>query len=133
MAKFGFLYINKGFWESKQIVSSQWVERSTSTITRAGLDTGYGYQWWTTPSNNVISVRGLYGQFIFISPERDLVVSVTANLNQDVSDVPLTLFNKYILSSMTENFDETKNTILPIYCCNPLNCYSDSHFKKVEE
>ena len=47
MAKIGFLYLNKGVWEGKQVVPSSWVEASTREQIKAGtLSDGYGYQWW---------------------------------------------------------------------------------------
>ncbi|MFX0210302.1 MAG: serine hydrolase domain-containing protein, partial [Candidatus Hodarchaeota archaeon] len=49
MAKFGFLYLNYGIWDGKQIIPREWVEISTRSHISAsshirGKD--YGYQWW---------------------------------------------------------------------------------------
>jgi len=41
MAKFGYLYLNKGLWEGRSIVPAAWVEASTTSH----IDTGdMGYQ-----------------------------------------------------------------------------------------
>ena len=44
-AKFGYLYLNKGRWEDRQIVSRQWVEKSTKTDPSVKMWKAYGYLW----------------------------------------------------------------------------------------
>ena len=47
MAKIGQLYLQKGSWEGKQIVSKEWIKESTSKkshFDEMGYD--YGYLWW---------------------------------------------------------------------------------------
>ncbi len=58
MAKLGILYLNKGRWGNKQIISSSWVEKSLKTHSypnrgrfnpfRLYPYNGYGYQWWNS-------------------------------------------------------------------------------------
>ena len=58
MAKLGILYLNKGRWGNKQIISSSWVEKSLKTHAypnrgrfnpfRLYPYNGYGYQWWNS-------------------------------------------------------------------------------------
>lgn len=44
-AKFGRLYLNKGNWNGKQIVSADWVEQST--VFQEDINNFiYSYQWW---------------------------------------------------------------------------------------
>lgn len=44
LAKIGRLYLNKGKWNGKQIISSDWIDRSTT----ANVDNeGYQYQWYS--------------------------------------------------------------------------------------
>jgi CubicO group peptidase (beta-lactamase class C family) len=43
LAKIGRLYLNKGCWEGKQIISSQWIEKSTTPNME---NDGYQYQWY---------------------------------------------------------------------------------------
>lgn len=99
MAKFGYLYLHGGRWDGKQIVSEEWVERSTSTLTRPTADLGYGYQWWTTPSQNMYSCRGLYNQMIYVLPEQDVVVAVTGDMRSGGTDDAIA---DYILASIAE-------------------------------
>ncbi len=44
-AKFGYLFLNKGRWEDRQIVSEAWVEKSTKTDPRVKMWAAYGYLW----------------------------------------------------------------------------------------
>jgi CubicO group peptidase (beta-lactamase class C family) len=47
LARFGLLYLRKGRWRDKQVVPSDWVERSTATHSDIGRGRGYGYMWRT--------------------------------------------------------------------------------------
>lgn len=47
MALFGQLYLNKGNWKGKQIISEEWIEKSTTaySITNPRYGIGYGMLW----------------------------------------------------------------------------------------
>lgn len=80
MAKFGFLYLNDGIWDGKQIISADWIEKSTRGQVTAGANYEYGYQWWVRPVAGCRSYRawGRNGQFVVVVPELDLVIAVTS-------------------------------------------------------
>ncbi len=85
MAKFGFLYINGGSIDGKQIIPADWVEESTRVQADIGSGTqrdGYGYMWWIGHSKEVTvySAMGYGGQFIFNIPELKMVVVSTSTL-----------------------------------------------------
>ncbi len=71
MARFGFLYLNRGIWDNKQIVSETWVNEST-----APNSNGYGYQWWLEEA--AYSASGYGGNHIFCVPGKDLVVAIAS-------------------------------------------------------
>lgn len=96
MAKIGYLYLNEGRWDGKQIVPSAWVEASTRTHISATLQDGYGYQWWIDDSG-VYMALGYGGQFIFVVPEQDMVVVFTSDLDESDFYVPQTLLNNFII------------------------------------
>jgi CubicO group peptidase (beta-lactamase class C family) len=75
MARFGYLYLNGGLWDSEQIIPQKWVEDSVTPHTP-----GYGYQWWLRDVNGVFafSAVGQGGQHIFCIPQKDLVVVVAS-------------------------------------------------------
>ncbi len=77
MAKFGFLYLNKGRWENQQLLSESWVETSTKDhMTNIYGRYSYGYQWYLTFINGHPSflASGFGGQIIGVVPSLDLVV-----------------------------------------------------------
>ena len=103
MAKLGLLYLNNGRWEDKQIVSKAWVEDSTRTHIHA-LDTGidgYGYQWWVPSANGnspeYYMALGHLGQFIFVVPQKNLVVVFTSYLSDDSFFIAKKLLDNYII------------------------------------
>jgi len=87
MLKFGQLYLNRGKWKGKRIISEDWVEESFKKHTRlqdVKDKNEYGYLWWhnTYLINGkpikTIEARGAGGQFIFVIPELESVVVITA-------------------------------------------------------
>ncbi|MGD2187844.1 MAG: serine hydrolase [Desulfobacterales bacterium] len=78
MAKIGWLYLNKGRWGNKQIVSSAWVAVSTRGHIDATLFDRYGYHWWVDSSGYYMAV-GHRGQRIFVVPDKNLVAVFTGS------------------------------------------------------
>jgi len=87
MAKLGYLFLNKGQWDSQQIVSSEWVTSATSKHSTPPdiyieITDGYGYQWWLfSPESYFAFGRG--GQMIIVMPDLDTVVVFTAGLSAE--------------------------------------------------
>jgi CubicO group peptidase (beta-lactamase class C family) len=78
MAKLGYLYLNGGVWDGKQVVSAEWVAESTREQVSLGEVEGYGYQWWVPGSlSGLYEARGRGGQRIIIWPEKDIIVVTT--------------------------------------------------------
>lgn len=78
IARIGRLYLNRGVWDGKRIVSGQWIDRST----HASLDNeAYSYGWnnITTRIDGKDAVSpcffaiGLYGQVLFCDPQQNLI------------------------------------------------------------
>ena len=72
-AKIGRLYLNKGNWNGKQIVSRKWVEESTTPETTAGAVPYYKHQWWLEPDGS-FAAQGILGQYIYVNPAKNLVI-----------------------------------------------------------
>jgi CubicO group peptidase (beta-lactamase class C family) len=98
MAKFGYLYLNEGQWDGKQIVPAAWVEASTTNHSPTP-DTYYGYQWWVMPWAGYYSAIGARGQYIVVLPELDMVVTFTSDLAPEDQHVPLLLLAFYVIPS----------------------------------
>ena len=83
MARFGLLFLREGRWGDKQILSQDWVQRSTASHFRQGDTTpnpqyGYGYLWWRIVDGpfkdlQMYSARGYGGHAIDVLPEANLV------------------------------------------------------------
>jgi CubicO group peptidase (beta-lactamase class C family) len=80
LARLGYLYLHKGNWNGKQIISSDWIARSTAVHTNTGRPgADYGYGWWLSPdgSPREFAANGRGGQKIAVWPEKDMVVVIT--------------------------------------------------------
>ncbi|NOT62738.1 MAG: serine hydrolase [Acidobacteria bacterium] len=77
MAKLGWLFLNQGKWEGKQIVPADWVAKATSSHIKTGgagtSDYGYG---WRVPPNGPIAFEagGRGGQQISVLPSKNAVI-----------------------------------------------------------
>ena len=101
MAKFGLLYLNKGMWADKQVISKNWIEES---LTKHSVIQGvnYGYLWWLKylEVNGTRffgkAAQGNGGQKIYVWEDQNMVTVITGgNYNsQSPSDE---LIQKYIL------------------------------------
>lgn len=110
LLKFGQLYLNKGRWKDKQIVSAAWVEESFMKHTQlqdVKDKNEYGYQWWhdTYLVNGKyiksIEARGAGGQFIFILPQLESVVVITAgNFRNGKGNQSRDILKEYILPAL---------------------------------
>ena len=103
MAKFGYLFLNKGSWDGEQIVSEDWVTESTTTVTTLSTSSGYARQWWTMPDRDVFYTAGLYGQYIFVSPKNDLVAVFTSGYGPSDVDEDPQMLRDYILTAVLDN------------------------------
>ena len=51
-ARFGLLYLNKGVWDNKRIISKEWIDKSLNPST---TNPEYGFMWWlNTEWNNCL-------------------------------------------------------------------------------
>jgi len=96
MAKIGYLYLNGGSWDGKQVVPASWVKASTRKHVSATLEDGYGYQWWVDASG-IYMALGYAGQFIFVVPEKDMIVVFVSDLEEQDFYVPQRLLNDFII------------------------------------
>ncbi len=77
MAKLGFLFLNQGQWDGKQIVSRQWVEEATKAQMVTSGDDPYGYGWWIETDVEGARANGRGGQNIYVLPKWDMIVVTT--------------------------------------------------------
>lgn len=78
-ARFGQFILNGAQVNGQSIVPEGWLQEATTrrtTINQPGR--GYGYQWWTY-DDGTFAARGIFGQGIFIDPQRKIVIASNAN------------------------------------------------------
>jgi len=109
MAKFGQLYLDKGLWKGKRVISGSWIDQSTkkhSTSDLYGED--FGYLWRMIDrkieGRKVRSYEawGNGGQFIMIFPSLELVAVFTGEnygLFPELEQ-PFEMIEKYILPAI---------------------------------
>ena len=77
MARFGQLYLNRGIYNGKRILSEEWCEKATQShvAVDAANNVYYGYSFWRFRGVDAYQGNGMFGQIIYVSPKRDLVVA----------------------------------------------------------
>lgn len=89
-AKFGRLFLRNGDWNGVQVVPAEWVTEATQTDQSVDYKTYYPngfifenkqgyykYMWWGIQHNKTnydFAALGNHGQFIYISPEKRLLI-----------------------------------------------------------
>ncbi len=100
VAKIGWLFVKKGRWEDKQIISKSWVEQATKKHTDAIFFDGYGYQWWIDEDGFFVAL-GWAGQYIIVVPEKRLVVVFTGTMPEERQGLPISLLlHFYVLPAV---------------------------------
>ena len=81
-ARFGLLYAREGKWNAEQIVSQEWVVKSTarSVWLSDSIPYGYGYQWWADDSSDWFFSVGSRMNNIYVHPGLDIVVVRNSSL-----------------------------------------------------
>ena len=85
IAALGRLYLNRGMWEEKRLLSEKWIDDATfphSDNSRNGTPdwrSGYGYQIWVNAREGFRG-DGAYGQLMFVLPKTGIVLAVQARV-----------------------------------------------------
>jgi CubicO group peptidase (beta-lactamase class C family) len=105
MLKLGVLFQQRGKWNGRQVISRDWVARSTAKWSTVG-DQEYGYFWWhqwtnaSTPEEgrrvDMVVATGNGGQKIYMVPALDLIVVLTGG-NFNTNSPAMTIMAKDVL------------------------------------
>jgi CubicO group peptidase (beta-lactamase class C family) len=87
LARFGYLYLQNGQLEGRQIIPAEWVtvslqRYSHGTSNWGALENiGYGYLWWLGRINghDCFIALGYAGQYILVFPQLNLIVVTTSH------------------------------------------------------
>ncbi len=80
--KFGVFISKQGIWNEKRIIGKEWIETSLTRHIDAHVpELDYGFNWWVRKISGIETkiAWGYGGQFLFIFPEIDVIVSITTN------------------------------------------------------
>lgn len=83
IAKFGMLYLNKGIYNGKRILSESWVNNvskpwsDNSSNGTPDWTAGYGFQFWLN-SKDGYRADGALGQICLILPSKNMIIAVEA-------------------------------------------------------
>ena len=109
--KFGLLVLNQGTWNGQQLISSEWIQKSTKAHIKGSWpkNSNYGYLWRLLTRNvggkhmKTIEAWGNGGQFLIIIPEVEMTITFTGgnyNLFPEMEEKPFEILEKYILPSV---------------------------------
>lgn len=74
--KLGLVHLAGGDWRGRQLIPKSW----TQAVTTAKRSPDYSYQWWVAPNGLGYFAAGKFGQFCFVFPDLDMVLTLTAGL-----------------------------------------------------
>ena len=90
MVKIGLLCLNKGRFNDKSIVSSDWIEEMTRPrIVESNNFRGmeYGYLWWIIDrKKNIYAAIGNSGNVIYVNPKKNTVIAVSSYFKPTIFD-----------------------------------------------
>ena len=97
MAKIGQLYLNKGIWDEKQIVSYKWIQESTKEQAKGKQwKLSYGYLWWIIDEKeHAYAAMGDGGNIIYVNEKKEMVISIASVYVKNAKD-RITLIKEYI-------------------------------------
>jgi CubicO group peptidase (beta-lactamase class C family) len=110
-AKFGVLFLNRGRWQGNQVIPEAWVNESTQPLLPKNYadyypnwftilpgQGYYRYMWWgmtRTEDAYDFTAYGNKGQFIYVSPKKNLVIVRNGMEYGIPTEEWLTLFYKF--------------------------------------
>src|SRR5262245_3826486 len=103
IARFGQLYLQKGEWQGKRLLSADWIAEATARQTSNGSsptsdwEQGYGYQFWRC-RHGLYRGDGAFGQFCIVMEKQDAVVAITSG-TRDLAGV-MNLVWEHILPAL---------------------------------
>jgi len=128
MAKIGYLYLHQGYWDNKQIISSQWIRESTRQHIKAAWIADYGYQWWVI-NPGVYTALGHDGQYIIVVPDKNIIVVFTSSLIAKDTWAPMGLLFSYILPAVKSTTPLPQNGRMHKTLLSLVHAYSTSRHR----
>lgn len=90
LAKFGKLYLDKGKWNSEQIIPESWITESLHIENDFKDSGGYPYTYhWRSLEDGSFFAKGILGQYLYVDPQNDLIFVRLGKSADDVNWVEL--------------------------------------------
>jgi CubicO group peptidase (beta-lactamase class C family) len=117
LARFGYLFLNRGKWDNEQLISASWVDAANTVQVPASMPLEelsgadgrgvYGYNWWVNGIKadgkrkwpdaplGTYSASGYNNNDMFVIPEWNMVI---VRLGLDQSELPITdkIYNTFL-------------------------------------
>lgn len=93
MAKFGHLLLCRGMWNRKQLIPAEWVDNMMRKHVKNAHYDNYCFHMWTCSYKGSVRADGAYGQFIYIIPDKDMVITMTQCNNANLKKQEQLIWN----------------------------------------
>lgn len=116
ISKLGLLYLNKGVYKGRRLLSEEWCTLATSPISDNSCNgtpdwcAGYGFQFWCNAREGFRG-DGAFGQLCFVLPEHDMIFAVQTELGNMQSECDAI----YELADHLFDADDVHTVMLPEY------------------
>lgn len=97
LSKVGQLFLDKGVWKGKKLVSEEFIEKATSAqistkdynpyYATEDHHQGYGYQIWMNSYEGSYRMDGMYGQYVVMLPDKNAVVVYVSNEPKNMTGI----------------------------------------------
>ena len=116
IAKLGLLYLHKGIWNGKRLLSEEWVNAATSPVSDNSMNgtpdwcAGYGFQFWCNYREGFRG-DGAFGQLCVVLPEHNMVFAIQTELGDMQREMDAVME----LAEHLFDADDSPALILPAY------------------
>lgn len=90
-AKLGQLYLQKGMWHGRRLLSEEWIQAATSRqieTAKGEIKSGYGYHVWVLDNGDYL-FNGAFGQYVLVMPAMDAVAAFVSGSPLFFAEGPL--------------------------------------------
>lgn len=102
-ARFGLFLLEDGMIDGRRVLPEGFVEAAGTPKTVAGKTLDYGYMFWPLHGKSYAAI-GIFGQFVFVDPERNLVVALWSAQSKPVDRQGV---DEYVfLEALSRYFDQ---------------------------
>lgn len=102
-ARFGLFLLNDGVIDGERVLPEGWVRSASTPKIVAGEKVDYGYMLWPLHANSYAAI-GIFGQFVFVDPDKNLVVAMWSAQPKPLGRSGLDQYE--FLKALSDFFDE---------------------------